>query len=133
MNKFITQKLKPQDNLYTIRQYSSINDPSINERFNNKYSNLHILAAFSNAHIKNEIYYLTASTIQSEFPIKFREGTAAAEALRLLNMDEIYFFNIIIYYIKTKISQSLSGPTTVLNFNTVLQRSTSCINKDLLI
>lgn len=96
MNKFITQKLKPQDNLYTIRQYSSINDPSINERFNNKYSNLHILAAFSNAHIKNEIYYLTASTIQSEFPIKFREGTAAAEALRLLNMDEIYFFNITI-------------------------------------
>jgi len=89
MIKIIIQKLKPHSNLLTIRQYSSIN-----EMFNYKECNLHILAAFSNAHLKNEVYYLTASTIQSETPIKFRNSKDMEEGLKLLNMEEIYFFNI---------------------------------------
>jgi hypothetical protein len=59
-----------------------------------KNSDLYIIAAFSNAHLKDEMYHITATTIFSETPFAFKPNIVMRENLTILNMNRLHLFVI---------------------------------------
>lgn len=57
-----------------------------------KDSDLYILAAFSNANFKDDMYHVTASTIFSETPFYFKQKSDIIESFRVMNVKKINLF-----------------------------------------
>lgn len=83
------QLLLPHSNLHTTLRY---NHGFVSMASLFKDSDLYILAAFSNANFKDDMYHVTASTIFSETPFNFKKASDMIESFRVMNVKRINLF-----------------------------------------
>jgi hypothetical protein len=87
--KNTNQLFRTHSNLFTTKRYYQDFAPISN---NFKNSDLYILAAFSNVHLKNDMYHTTATTIFSETPFEFKHNILMKEGLEIMNMNRLRLF-----------------------------------------
>jgi hypothetical protein len=119
------QLIKLHSNLFITKRYNQ-NSKKISVIF--KDSDLYILASFSNFHLKDNMYYTTASTIFSETPFEFNNKIVIKERLTVMNMTKLHL--LVIDDVPTSNNRTLNTKlvknfsVTTLNYDTFFSNET---------